>query len=651
MKQSSLSLLEFLLRRFFEKIYFFIRSHNREMRNMTIAIAFVVGVAFCVEYFGFGQWWNEVPKEDRGVFVAQDENVQIRDFERNEDGGFVSLKEGAILTVKTDARYVRALRIHISENIASSVVVEYMDSYTGETIMVSNDLQSYMLKKKEQMIDFLIYPVQGSPQEVVIRVDRPGVVISRVEIDNAYLFNPYRFVFFAGIGFLLLFFFLYRKKIGERPEVGFLAVALVCGTVLSIAGPTYTYTWDEKIHYQRSERLAFGMREIAFRPGATPGYLLEEERAVNAYMESHYKKPKKEPKIKDFSYVQLGYTPSAVALTIGELLPLSHTAVFKFGRWINVFVFSLIVFFAIRKLRSGKMIMAMVALLPTSIFLASNYGYDSWVTAFVLLGCAYVFSALQELEKKLTVREMFIMIGAFVVGLGPKAIYFPLMLVLFLLPRNKFQSAKQYKKFMVAVILSIAFVAGSFLVPFLVEGPGEGDKRGGDSVNAVEQVQFILSHPVVYAKILLNFMGEYVHPKNSIGYTTFFAYLGSFSGFVLALILLLSSTLIDRNSVFDRRVLTWKFRMVIFGSVFAVIALFSTALYIVFTLVGSTTISGVQHRYLLPVIFPFLFAVGGFSFSFLQKQWINMLIVFVLFGFSAGLFLYGVWEIVIPRYY
>ncbi len=57
--------------------------------------------------------------------------------------------------------------------------------------------------------------------------------------------------------------------------------------------------------------------------------------------------------------------------------------------------YALTVYFAIRKLKSGKMIMSVIALFPTNIVLASNYSYDPWVTGFSLLGTAYFVSEMQ----------------------------------------------------------------------------------------------------------------------------------------------------------------------------------------------------------------------------------------------------------------
>lgn len=42
------------------------------------------------------------------------------------------------------------------------------------------------------------------------------------------------------------------------------------------------------------------------------------------------------------------------------------------------------------------MILAVVAMFPTSLFIASNYSYDTWVIGFVMIGMAYFVGNCQE---------------------------------------------------------------------------------------------------------------------------------------------------------------------------------------------------------------------------------------------------------------
>jgi len=462
--------------------------------------------------------------------------------------------------------------------------------------------------------------------------------------------NQYRFMLILSIGALILVFYALRKKIGEHPEFGFLAVALICGSLLAISEPKYFVSWDEQIHYKHAEKLASSVAPGMYsRPNTTPSsYSIQEQKQNDVYVDSKYKKPLTKSGNGKPIYSQVGYLPSIIALLISYVVHLPYHITFIFGRWMNLFFYALIVFFAIRKLKSGKMILAVIALFPTAIFLASNYNYDSWVTAFTMLGLAYLFSELQQPDKKTTVPEMAVMVGSFVIGLGPKAIYFPLMFLLFLLKEPKFVSQKQYRIYLTATILAILFVASTFWLPFLIKGPGHGDThRGGSAINATEQVRFILSEPVAYTKILFNFMKNYINPLNASGLMTFFAYLGMMKGFFVVLGTLIITVFTDKNQ-YDKHTATWKIRLWVIGIFLLIVSLICTGLYVVFTPVRSLNFAGVQPRYLIPLIFPLLFILGSSRFkNKLNRNIYNT----VIFGIMAVVFLQGTWTLIISRYY
>ena len=61
-----------------------------------------------------------------------------------------------------------------------------------------------------------------------------------------------------------------------------------------------------------------------------------------------------------------------------------------------VLVYSLCCSFSMKRLHSGKMILAVVAMFPTSLFIASNYSYDTWVIGFVMIGMAYLWATVRK---------------------------------------------------------------------------------------------------------------------------------------------------------------------------------------------------------------------------------------------------------------
>ena len=87
------------------------------------------------------------------------------------------------------------------------------------------------------------------------------------------------------------------------------------------------------------------------------------------------------------SYDQIAYIPDGRFSVIGKNLNLPFSAVFALGKFGNLLMYVIVMFWAIRLAKNRKLLLAFVAMLPTPLFLASSYTYDSVVFSFITLGC------------------------------------------------------------------------------------------------------------------------------------------------------------------------------------------------------------------------------------------------------------------------
>jgi len=173
------------------------------------------------------------------------------------------------------------------------------------------------------------------------------------------------------------------------------------------------------------------------------------------------------------------------------------------------------------------------------------------------------------------------------------------------------------------------------------------DKRGGDSVNSVEQIRFILTDPVAYAKILFHFMVRYVHPLNASGYMTIFGYFGEVKGFWLLLTTVFVVVVSD-NETRDDHATPWRVRFSVIGVFIATVALIATALYVSFTPVRCAGIAGVQPRYLIPLVFPLLYVLGSSRLKIGLNRNVSHLLFFAV---MASVLLQGIWDKITCHYY
>lgn len=437
--------------------------------------------------------------------------------------------------------------------------------------------------------------------------------------------NVYRggFVFaalFSGLSFLV-----FRKDLKAKPENVFLCCVLTFTCFSSIAYNVNEVTWDQESHYwfmlewsdvDRERDLTRADEMIVYRDSIVINTDMDQVEERMATLDSLGDDGGESGNWVHGSwrdlYKRIASLPASVLYFFFTLLGLPFSAKFIATRLVYALIYSIVLYVGMRRLKSGKMIFAVVSLFPTMLFLASNYSYDYWVNAFMMTGIAYLVGTLQRPDEKMTLRNAALMVGAFVIGLGPKAIYFPMILLCLLVPKARFATARQSRWFRAAVVGATLFVLASFAIPyFIVSGPGVGDTRGGSDVNSMEQIKFILSNPAEYAGICLSFLGQYLSIPESQGYISFYAYLGFCSPWVWAAILLVTAfvTVTDKAPC-DAAVNTWKSRVLVTGLSFATLVLVATSLYVSFTAVASPTVAGCQPRYILPLVFAFLVFVG-----------------------------------------
>lgn len=523
-------------------------------------------------------------------------------------------------------------------------------------------------------------------------------------------FNEYRFLFIFALIFLICLYVKFRVYLGKNPEIMFLISFMIIGAIFVISVPAEAeLSWDAAIHYWRAVGVSHaldGKANIAENwlywhsgigynlPGTIENlksgyqniqniYNLEIETTANISI------------LRDASMI--AYIPSAIGLAIGRILHFPYNITFQLGAFMNMMLYVFVTYFALKKLRSGKMILVVIVGTPVSLFLAAVYSYDSWITAFSILGLAYFIGCMQEgMVRK---QDEWIMLGALMLAFIVKPIYFLVFLVLLVLPRKSFDGDNECIKFKITVVAaSVAYAAGMVLgliemilifvitwmlaagcilinqrlnkrkriliwgmISFLVivigfvmivlilpQLVGSGDARGGALVNAGEQVKFILSNPVQYFLILVKYIvTRYLAYDGQLqGLFNTFGYIGQSSFAIISFIFLWIVSFTDK-----RETDVWKrYNITRLGSVgicLATIMLMATALYIDFTSVANSTIEGCQIRYVMPLMFLFFALIGSNNITNrIKNKTYNILVI-------AGtniLLMLNLWQIVISKY-
>ena len=408
------------------------------------------------------------------------------------------------------------------------------------------------------------------------------------------------------------------KRAAQKPEKVFLIFALILGLFcIGVTPDRVGVSWDDQIHYGRTLELSNFLNGIKFEAdinniGYAPfyqvtGYDRESDYAYIENIEAMYAtRGYQFSEFSDYGIWSLAYIPSAIGIILARGLGLSYIGVFNMGRLFNLLMYIGLVYFAIKRIKYGKVLVAAIGMIPTTIFMAATYSYDPWITGFTILGFSYFFAELQD-DAPLKNKNAVIMIGAITIGCLPKAIYFPLLVPLLFMPRKKFTSRRQRKCYYLSILGLAVFLVATFLLPIIISGAGTGDARGGAEVNSTEQIKFILENPFKFVKILYNFGLDYIAFNTSAKMLQGFAYAGSGHFYSVISMMLIVLAFLDRGEQ-EKNYCTVKSMTLLANTVAMVLA--STALYISFTAVASDTIAGMQGRYLIPTIYPALYSIG-----------------------------------------
>lgn len=437
----------------------------------------------------------------------------------------------------------------------------------------------------------------------------------------------------------------YRKVCYEKAHIVFFMIVIILGLLFIQISPSGVgLSWDDQIHYGRTVLMTSWLDgtiyeadayQVFYRPITgllTKGQLAEYESSINAYYDGKALVDGLDLGVDAIGLFQISYIPAAIGIILGRGLGLSYVNVFNLGRFFNLLFYAIIASLGIKRLNRGKMLMAFFALTPTIVFLGSTYHYDSWINALICTGYCYYISAYQDHAHKRIVKEKDLIIAAIMIFFAciPKAVYCPLLIPLFFVPKSFFSGSR--KRYYITLSIVMAAILAIFIAPYIASSAWlTGDQRFGGEVNSGSQITFILHNPLQYMQILWNFTKMYIDPSYFSTWSNYFAYMGMgpLSGYWWCILLVLA--FIDRDEEQNKDILA---RIVGIVMIVGTLVLIVTALYVSISEIGSNEIRGVQPRYLYPLLLPFFwFAIRPKTTNVSQ----NKMAIFC-FAFAAALF-------------
>ena len=294
--------------------------------------------------------------------------------------------------------------------------------------------------------------------------------------------------------------------------------------------------------------------------------------------------------------VPLGYCFSTLGLTVSRVLNLSGLLAFYLGRFANLVFYIAIVSVAIKIIPFGKAALMGIAITPIAMQQAATYSYDGVVAGLAFLFISYVLKLFAQ-EEKISLKQFLIVCGITVIFAPSKAVYFPMIMAILLIPTKKYGFGKQ--KWIYNTLIILLGMAALFGIQM------SGIKR----IAGVEQV---LSDKYSVSYILAN-AGEIVNMVLSTFETLTDTYLfqminyhfawhqfsGSFWIAVVACVLIVlgSQRCNDEVSIVCHPMQRCGALIVALG----IVLLIFITLMMDHTPMGNAYITGVQGRYFIPI--------------------------------------------------
>lgn len=516
----------------------------------------------------------------------------------------------------------------------------------------------------EKVRDIWIIPVKNSTPELENEVD-----VLSVSYENRPVFNHFRLIFvimlLVSMGLLIIF----RKLISEKFEYAFLIVSICAGFIFCLAMPLSRVVWDEESHMRgvywlditgdyEYNRFLQNYIDGSYENLPFEYSMSYEEYAMVYETVNRLSTPSAEDPVTvhpwgTSGFATFSYVFMAITCNICKLLGSPFGLTYILVRFTNLVMYIIVIFFALRKIPKGKMLMSAIALMPTPMFIASTVSYDTIVTGFLFLGMAYMFYMMYS-EKPSTWWEYLVFIGSMCYASSKKTIYIPLILLGLFIPQRAFRDKKTEKIMRVGMVVAFLLMMSTFVLPALFNPSVEGDLRGGTTSHA-GQISNIFGHPFAYAGLLLSNIWAKLF-EYGIGTATldFLAYLGAGSLSYLIVIYLVSLTLTSENSEYvlnekgrkECKDMKLWLRTAIFVLVFGVICLIWTSMFMSYTEVGKTAMAGVHGRYYVPLLFPVLFAL---SFNRIKVDYDRVKYSLCAALMSAFILFYTIWEVLLSK--
>ncbi len=485
-------------------------------------------------------------------------------------------------------------------------VVENMDKLMQKSNREENTFKAYFNTATNFEGIKIAYPKNQIKEENIEKI----VINSNLDYVDKAQISITEFVIFFGIAMGIYILIEICKWIAKtkhtiKLETTFLIISLLMGTIFTfISAPLAKY--DEHAHFWRSYEIANGNLISNMTnefPKSVAKMIIDENKvyhindinyaSTEEKFQNDLNKEEKAPLAVGATSGNspISYLPTLVGTFIGILFNLKPVIIVYLGRLGNVIAYSMLMYFSIKIMPKNKWkkIIALIGIFPMCINLAASYSPDTTIISVAIFMLSYTMH-LKFGERKLQGKDPVILgICTFILTIC-KIVYFPMLLLFFLLPKEKFEKTNKRWLFF-AIMLGITIV-GNGLWKVLPKGSGEVALRA----SSTEQLYYTLASPTrtlgVIGNTIITLTPQYL--MEMVG--------GWNTPTIISTIFLMIMLGIVLKKEEDKIELEKKDKIWLGIICFIETALIFVGFYVSWTKAHWTFIEGIQGRYFLPIL-------------------------------------------------
>ncbi len=409
----------------------------------------------------------------------------------------------------------------------------------------------------------------------------------------------------AIVLYSIIFIILNKKEI-DISKI-FLMIIIPLGIIHAIINPLGRVP-DEDTHIRRAYEISYGHLltkvneegDVGRELPAELNLVTKENETYNIFEQNKEKEYGEEKQFLTFNntaiYAFICYLPQAIGILITRIFGANIITQIYAARIVNLLVYVVLIYFAIKKIPFKKFALFMITFLPITIQEAASLSPDALTNAICIFFVSYILYLIYSAEKLSKKDYIILGISSVFVALV-KIIYLPLCALVFMIPNDKFDSKK--KKY---IILITIFILSVILNLGWLKYANSHYRQAYNEANPQEQIRFVLEDP--YRYVITCFRDIHLrldyYLLGLVGKDLSHIDIDMSMIMQLPLILLvLFSFICDENEKIKPN---WKIKIFFGVIMLAVIALLFTSEYIAWNPVGNFWVNGVQPRYYIPIL-------------------------------------------------